>query len=252
MRALIVDDEQNNIENLSFLLKQHCAAVNIIGSARSVDEARQFMLKNDIDLLFLDIQMPEKSGFDLLVETSSHSFQVIFVTAFDSYAIKAIKFSALDYLLKPINTEELIDAVKRAEVNFTNASPEKQIKHLLHQIKEDLHGTGGNIALQLANELRFVKLSDIIYCQSENNYTLFYLTGNEKVMVSKGLYEFESLLPEDNFIRCHQSYIVNRSFVRSLHRDGAVYYLETTHDQSIPVSRSKKEFVRSRLTERRR
>lgn len=249
MNAVIIDDEQNNIDNVCYLLKQYCTSVHVIGTACSADEGKEILQKENIDILFLDIQMPGKNGFELLTELASYNFQVIFVTAYDTYAVKAIKFSALDYLLKPIEVDELIAAVKKAEANYTKNYSEKQIKNLLVHLNE-VSNSNSNIALPLAHELRFVKLSDIIYCQSENNYTLFFLINGEKVIVSKGLYEFESLLPENNFIRCHQSYIVNKKFIKSLHREGLLYYLETTSNQTVPVSRSKKDFVKAKLIQK--
>jgi two-component system LytT family response regulator len=189
--------------------------------------------------------MPQKTGFDLLNELTAYTFQIIFVTAFDQYAIKAIKFSALDYLLKPINYKELKEAVKRAEQKNNSAQFTDQIKSLLHQINDN--SSIQKIALPLANEIRFVALTDIQFCQSENNYTIFCLVSGEKIIVSKGLYEFQETLPVDVFIRCHQSYIVNKTHVKSFHFKDGIYSLEMNDKNEVPVSRAKKEFVRSSL-----
>jgi two-component system LytT family response regulator len=245
MKAIIVDDEINNITNLQKLLGKYCPAVNVVATATSADEAKKVISNNTIDLLFLDIQMPAKTGFDLLKELTSYSFQVIFVTAFDKYAIKAIKFSALDYLLKPINYKELKVAVERAESKTGQPWFNTQIESLLIELAGN-NKSVQNIALPLANEIRLVPINDIIFCQSENNYTIFYL-ANEKIIVSRGLYEFQEILPEDVFIRCHQSYIINKSYVKSFHIKGSICFLEMKNKSEIPVSRSKREYVRSVL-----
>lgn len=246
MKALIIDDELNNVNNLVALLQQYCPSVDVIGTALNADEGKKIIQNNSIDILFLDIQMPNKNGFDLLGELYSYSFQVIFVTAFDSYAIRAIKFSALDYLLKPINVNELIASVKKAEGRYKKEFSDTQIRNLLTHISE-LNKEKENIALPLANEIRFIRIHEIVFCQSENNYTIFNLSNGEKIVVSKGLYEYEELLPENIFVRCHQSYIVNKEFIKSLNKEGAICYLQTTNEKNIPVSRSKREFVKRKL-----
>lgn len=246
MKAAIIDDELNNVNNLISLLKQYCPFVNVVGTALNSDEGKKIIQNNDIDILFLDIQMPNKSGFDLLSELSSYSFQVIFVTAFDSYAIRAIKFSALDYLLKPINVNDLIASVKKAERKNKKEFSDSQIRNLLTHIGE-LSSERENIALPLLNEIRFIHIHEIVFCQSENNYTIFNLANGEKIVVSKGLYEYEELLPDNMFIRCHQSYIVNKHFVKSLNKEGAICYIQTTSEKNIPVSRARKDFVKQKL-----
>lgn len=247
MKAFIIDDEPHNVQNLKFLLAHYCPSVEVVGTAFNADEGIDYLSENQIDVLFLDIQMPGKNGFDLLLALKTYNFSVIFVTAYENYAIKAIKFSALDYLLKPINRDELIQAVKRAESDTSKRNTKEQVKHLL---ASDHNQEKSTIALALENELRMVKLADIIYCQSDNNYTWFYLADGEKILVSKGLYEFETLLPESSFVRCHMSYIVNLAFVKSLIREGTSSFLKTALDQDIPVSRAKKNYVKTKLTEK--
>lgn len=246
MNAVIIDDESNNIKNLSALLREYCPFVTVVGTASTTDEGTKIIRENDIDILFLDIQFPNKTGFDLLNEISTYTFQVIFVTAFDNYAIKAIKYAALDYLLKPINVEELVEAVNKVEKKSKNSISESQIKNLQLYLNEK-KVENSNIGLPLSNEIRFVGINEIVYCQSENNYTVFVLTGNEKIIVSKGLYEYEELLPKEIFIRCHQSYLVNKTFVKSLYKEDGVYLIKMKNGVTIPVSRAKKEFVKCRL-----
>lgn len=246
MKAVIIDDELNNIKNLSALLSEYCPVVHIVGTALTLEEGIEIIRKNDIDMLFLDIQFPNKTGFDLLNELTVYTFQIIFVTAFDNYAIRAIKYAALDYLLKPINVKELVEAVNKVEEKTKISIYENQIKNLRHYLSEK-NLENANIGLPLTNGIRFVDINEIIYCHSENNYSIFNLTGNEKIIVSKGLYEYEELLPKKIFIRCHQSYLVNKTFVKSLYKEDGIYFLQLKSGVNIPVSRAKKEFVKCRL-----
>lgn len=246
MNAIIIDDEIKSIENLKTLLRMHCPIVDVIGYGLNVTQGKTLIQTNHIDLLFLDVQMPDKSGFDLLGELPTYSFQVIFVTAFDNYAIKAIKYSALDYLLKPINALELTEAVRKAKERIHQNLSLAQIEHLVQHLKST-KTEHESIGLQLLNEIRFVRVADIIFCQSENNYTFFLLASGEKIVVSKGLYEYEGLLPEGKFIRCHQSYIINKGFVKSLKKEGPLFFLKMINDFEVPVSRAKKEAVKEYL-----
>jgi len=246
MKAAIVDDEINNINNLVALLKTYCPDVELVGTASNATDALSLIRANQIDLLFLDVQMPGQSGFDLLVELHDHSFEVIFVTAFDKYAIKAIKYSALDFLLKPIDISELVAAVAKAGQKDERKYSARQVENLLINLGKPKAGME-QIALQLLNEIRFVQLSQIRYCKSENNYTIFLLANDEKIIVSKGIYEFQDLLPTDIFIRCHQSYLVNRNYVKSFHSKDGAWHLEMNDHSTIPVSRSRKDLVKQTL-----
>ena len=153
MEAVIIDDEVNNIANLKSLLKDYCPNLKIIGTASDYKKAKTLLTSLQIDLVFLDIKMPDKSGFDLLSELPAYSFQVIFVTAFDQFAIKAIKYSALDYLLKPINIEELVAAVRKAEQSIADNANKQQINHLVHLLREK-ESEHRIIALPSVNEIR--------------------------------------------------------------------------------------------------
>ncbi len=246
MNAVVIDDEINNVTNLVILLSQHCPAVKVIGTAFNADEGIDILTRHEVDIVFLDIQMPGKNGFEMLSALPSYNFHVVFVTAYDSYAIKAIKYSALDYLLKPIDIDELKTAVKKAGEKSKAVLSEGQLKNLTGHI-QGIQPAVETIALPMAGEIRFIHQTDIVYCQSKNNYTLFFLANGEKITVSKGLYEFVSILPETIFFRCHQSYLVNLKYVKSLHKDGSSGYLETNNKITIPVSRSKREEIRLRL-----
>lgn len=244
--AIIIDDEQNNIDNLSLLLKTHCAQVKIIASALTADGGKQLILQHKPDIIFLDIQMPVKSGFDLLKELSQHSSEIIFVTAYDKYAIQAIKFSAVDYLLKPVNTEDLKQAVEKATERINHKKQNLQLENLINFLQKQQNKDEHRIALPTLKETRFVSVKSIVRCESNNNYTAFFLNNGEKLLVSKPIYEYEEMLTEYNFIRCHQSHLVNKKFIRSwVKTDGGYLLLED--ETQIPVSKNKKDFVKQTL-----
>lgn len=247
IRAIIIDDEQNNIDNLAALLHLHCPQVDLIATALNADDGKTFILKHNPDLVFLDIQMPGKSGFDLLKSLNSFSFEIIFVTAYDQYGIQAIKFSAIDYLLKPIDLDELKNAVdkviQRDYQKKSNSSLENLIQ-LLHQNQEKQYH---KIALQTAKETRFVEPAKIIRCESSNNYTTFYLLNREKIITSRPIFEYEEMLKEYGFIRCHQSHLVNKIFIKSWVKEEGGYLLLEDHTQ-LPISRHKKDYLKQFLT----
>jgi len=245
IRSIIIDDEPNNIENLQILLNQYCPEITIVATAMNADSAIAAIRAHQPDLLFLDIQMPEKSGFDVLKAFAVINFEIIFITAYDQYGIQAIKFSALDYLLKPINITELITAIEKARNKILTKQKNSSIENLLEYIKS------GNkeipkIALPTLQEIRYVRVDDIIHCEASNNYTLFYLQNGEKILVCKTLKEFSDLLRSHNFIRTHQSHLVNLHFVNSwLKEDGGALLL--TDSTKIPISRQNRELVKDAL-----
>ncbi|MEO8172024.1 MAG: LytTR family DNA-binding domain-containing protein [Sediminibacterium sp.] len=244
--AVIIDDEQNNIENLEILLEQYCPQLTIVASASNATEGESIILQHDPDIVFLDIQMPEKSGFAMLQSLKRHDFELIFVTAFDQYGIQAVKFSALDYLLKPINIEELKIAVHKAIYRSSEKKQNKKLENLLqvleHQQQKNLH----RIALTSAKETRFIRTQDIIRCESSNNYTTFFLFGREKIMTSKPIFEYEEILVHYGFIRCHQSHLVNKKHIKSWVKEDGGFLLLDDNTQ-VPISRQKKEYVKGEL-----
>lgn len=247
IRAVLVDDEKNNIDNLQGLLEKYCPQVNVIGFAKNGKEGKVVINELKPELLFLDIQMPEMNGFELLQSLNRRDFEVIFVTAYDQYGIQAVKFSAIDYLLKPVDVDELKVAVEKAiEKNNSrkeNFRLENLLSYLQHKDKRKEH----RLALPISKETRFVNPHDIIRCESSNNYTHFYLEGGEKIIVSRPIFEYEEILADYDFIRCHQSYLVNKLRVKSwVKEDGS--YLLLDDGTKIPVSRKKKEAVVKALT----
>jgi len=242
--AVIIDDEQNNIDNLTLLLNKHCARLEIISTALNADEGKKIILQQKPELIFLDIQMPGKSGFDLLKELQQHSAEIIFVTAYDKYALQAIKFSAVDYLLKPINTEDLKLAVEKAIDRINHKKQNLQLENLISFLQKQHNKEEHRIALPTLKETRFIAVKSIIHCESNNNYTTFFLDNSEKLLVSKPIYEYEEILSSYGFIRCHQSHLVNKKFIKSwVKTDGGYLLLED--ETQIPVSKNKKEIVKA-------
>ncbi len=245
MRAILVDDESANVEILQVLLSKYCSEVKIVASANQVDEAVDFINLHKPDLLFLDIQMGKSSGFDLLNKLTEKSFEVIFVTAYDNYGIQAVKFAALDYLLKPVNPDELINAVAKAEQRIKNKIQNEQLNFLLQQIKAP-ENVVQKIALPQHNEIRYVAVNEIVRCEADNTYTCFFLVNGDKILISKPLKEYSDLLKPQGFLRTHQSHLVNPSFVKSwLKEDGGVLLMY--NGDKIQVSRANRESVKSFL-----
>lgn len=243
IKAVLVDDEQTNLDNLSRLLAKHCPEVNITGATHVVTEARDLILRQSPDLLFLDIQMPGISGFELLASLPNPSFELIFVTAFDQYGIQAVKFAAIDYLLKPIDIAELKAAVAKAVAKANQRSQNLQLQHLLQYVKQQQDKGSHRIALPTTKETRFVKPADIVRCESSNSYTQFYLSTGEKYLVSRPIYEYEEMLLNYGFFRCHQSHLVNLQAIRSwIKEDGDQLLME--NGARVPVSRQKRAELR--------
>lgn len=246
MKAIIVDDEPTNVKNLTILLNKYCPQVEILGAANNNQDALSLFEAEKPHLVFLDIQLDNDTGFNLLKLLPNKDFEVIFVTAYDNYGIQAIKFAALDYILKPIDIDELVSAVNKAEVKLKEKQQTMQLDFLVNHIKRD-HAVPLKIALPQQKEIIYVLVTNIVRCEADGTYTFFYLKNGEKILVSKVLKEYAELLETNGFIRTHQSHLVNLTFVKSwLKEDGGMLMLET--GEKIPVSRPHKDKVRSQLT----
>jgi two-component system, LytTR family, response regulator len=247
LRAIIIDDETNARESLTQLLAFVCPEVEICGEAKNVDLGIQLIEKQRPNLVFLDIQMPGKTGFDLLTSFENIDFGVIFTTAYQEYAVKAFRFSAIDYLLKPIDPDELQNAVEKYK-NQTESIDQQQIK-ILQEYMDDSTSTGitqrqknGNhrIALPTAEGLHFVMMDDIIHCESLGAYTKFYLTNAKPIVVSKILKEYDEILENYYFFRVHQSNIINLEHIkRYVKGDGGQVWM--SDNSEIEVSRRRKD-----------
>ncbi|MDP9081671.1 MAG: LytTR family DNA-binding domain-containing protein [Bacteroidota bacterium] len=245
MKALIVDDEISNQENLQQLLKTYADDVQIVAVAGDVDEAAIAIKQHRPELVFLDIQLYGRSGFDLLQQLDEINFEIIFVTAYNQYGIQAIKFAALDYLLKPIDIDELAAAVNKARKAVQRKKKNERLGHLIEYLKEE-NQTSPRIALPLFSETRYVSINDIVRCEADNTYTKFILTNGEQVLVSKTLKEYAHLLTGYSFLRTHQSHLVNMDHIKSwLREDGGTLLLKD--NTKIPVSKLNRQKVKDIL-----
>ncbi|MCC8426453.1 LytTR family DNA-binding domain-containing protein [Mucilaginibacter sp. UR6-11] len=245
IRTIIIDDEANNLENLQTIIQQYCTDVDVIATARNADDGLLLIEQHKPDLVFLDIQMPGKSGFDLLAALPKINFEVIFITAYDKYGIRAIKFSALDYLLKPVDIDEFKTALVKAREKINAKKQNLNMENLLQYIKAGSKEPP-KIALPTLKEIMYVKVTDIVRCEAANNYTTFYLQNNEQFLVCKTLKEFADLLKPHNFIRTHQSHLVNIDSVKSyLAEDGGTILLKNL--EKVPISRQNRELVKIAL-----
>jgi two-component system LytT family response regulator len=243
MRAVIIEDEPDLIDQLKTKLNKWCKQIKMIGTANNADAGKELIQTLNPELVFLDIRMPNKDAFQMLEELRDKEydfpFEIIFVSGHDQYGVTAIKWSALDFLIKPVLPEELIVAVNKAiekktkqKLNHTTA----QLEHLF-SLNNYSGVTGRKIALSVNYELRYENPDDIIRLESANNYTKFFLVNNEKFLVSNGLFTYEEMLTPFGFLRCHQSHLVNRKHIKRLNRkDGNELVL--TNGELIPVARS--------------
>lgn len=246
MKAILIDDELHNLTNLQVLLNTYCPQVEVCALAQSAEQGKIAVKTYLPDLIFLDIQMPEQDGFAFLGSLDYYNFEVIFVTAYDQYAIQAMRFSAVDYLLKPINIKELVEAVNRAFKQNQLKSQHKQIEYLMDWFKVQSQKEEQRIALSTVEETRFAKVSEITRCESSNNYTTFFLSDNSKLLVSKPIYEYDELLSNYGFIRCHQSHLVNKAYIKSWLKEYGDFLL-LNDGMQIPISRGKKQMMKEAL-----
>lgn len=245
IRAILIDDEPKNNRILKLMLEEFCPNVIIAGQADNAADGVTLIKEVSPDLVFLDIEMPYGSGFDLLDQLKPVHFEIIFITAFNNYSLKAIKYSALDYLLKPVNIDELIIAVNKASEKVASKHINARIENLLYNLKKPQAGVQ-KIALPSKEGYIFVLLSDIIRCESKTGYTTFYLKDMEKVVSSKNIKEYEPLLTNDIFFRVHNSHIVNLSYIKKYHR-GRGGYIEMEDGTMIEVATRRKDELMARF-----
>ncbi len=245
LRALIVDDEKLNRDILEILISKNCPEVEVIAKSNSAEDARLKLASSNIDILFLDIAMPNETGFELLETLPKGKFSVIFITAYNQFAIKAIKANALDYLLKPIDPEELKMAVDKVVLiehskSFTNEI-EKNINDNLDNLIVEINNNNNKISslsLPLKDGHKIVKIHEVNYFEASNNYCVIHLVNREEFIVSRTLKEFADILDEDGFIRIHKSYLVNRAQITGYNRKEGMS-IELKNDEELPVSRRK-------------
>lgn len=238
LKAIIIDDEPDCVKLLALQLKMYCPNVLVVAECTDTENALLKVKELNPDIVFLDIEMPVMNGFQLLEKLGHIHFSLVFVTAYDQFAVKAFRFSALDYLLKPIDGKDLKAAVAKAEQRHW---PEKQQLSLLkQQLNNNEKNLPDKIALPYQNGVTFTEIKNIIYCESENNYTRFFTTDGNQHMVAKTLGDIQEVLEERNFLRVHRQYLVNLDHIKKYVR-GEGNYLIMSNNQSIPVARNQKE-----------
>jgi len=217
-RAVIVDDELDAIESVKLLLKENFTDISVVGTAQSVKQAVDVIKTNNPDIIFLDIEMPDGNGFDVLEAIAERNFNVIFITAYNQYAIKAFKYSAIDYILKPIDIDDFINAIEKVS---NNGRAKTSFENKINVLLENINGTKPEkIALSTSECIEYVRIKDIVQIQAEGSYSTLKFNNQSELVVSKNLGEFESLLEEHPFYRTHQSHLINLDYVKKITRMG--------------------------------
>ena len=236
LKTIVIDDEPF-IRKLIIQSLAEYSELIVVGDCGSVKEGEVLIKSCKPNVVFLDIQLSDGTGFDLLKLIGNFNFKILFITSYEQYAIKAIKSGAFDYILKPLDTDELDVAIKRL-VSVTDV--QEKVEERLQIARDNLAGRRDHLTLRFNESLRIIKNADIMYCHSDSGYTSFYLVQGEKIMVSKGLKEYEKLLPEDKFLRIHKSYLVNKTFIKEYLKEG---YIRLSNDISLPVAVRRKEDI---------
>ena len=244
IKAIIVDDEAHCRKTLAVLLKEYCPDVQLEEQCGEAESGLAAIRRLKPDLVFLDIEMPHMNGFEMLEKMSQINFEIIFTTSYDHYAIKAIRFSALDYLLKPVDHEELQRAVQKVSQRM-HSPLQQQMEILLQKLHQPVSPVQ-RIALPTMEGLQMVAVNSIISCTSDSNYTTFLLKNSQKLVVSRPLKEVEEMLEEYSFMRVHNSHVINLNEIDKYIK-GEGGYLVMTDGSTVDVSRSKKEVLLNRL-----
>lgn len=237
MKIALIDDDKNTRNQYKTIISEHFLEITEFFEAGSTKEGIALLKECDADVVILDIDLGDGTGFDVLQNIKPYKFSLIFSTAFNDFAIKAIKFSALDYILKPFDRDELIAAVEKAISMREKVNLEGQLKNFFEHY--DKTNQSKKLVLKTAGEFNIVEVTDVVYCQSDNSYTTFFFANSEEIIVSKSMKEYEELLSAFNFFRPHTSYLVNLNYVKKLDKsDGGFLILKT--GKEIPVSQRKK------------
>ncbi|HEX8561608.1 MAG TPA: LytTR family DNA-binding domain-containing protein [Flavobacterium sp.] len=242
LRAVVIDDIEAIRKKNIAMIKGNCPSVSVIGQADSVQSGVNLIRQLLPDIVFLDVDMPDGTGFDLLRQLKPVSFRVIFITGYEDYAIKAFRFSAIDYLLKPLDVNELTDAVKKAEESLGKEIFDVKLNNLFANLErpKDLQ----KLLLRTADRIYSVNIQDIVNCESDKNYTTFHFINGPKIIVSTNLKEYEALLSPYNFFRTHQSHLINMAYFNHFIKSDGGNTIVMTNKHTIPLSvRKKEEFL---------
>lgn len=247
IKTVLIDDETRLLSSLQTMLKRNCPQLDVVAVCRSADEALIKIRETNPELVFLDIAMPGKDGFALLNEIGDIHFRIIFVSAHDEYSLRAFKFSTVDYLLKPVNEDDLVAAVKKAEQTILQEQTlRKSIEALMYNLKPQTNTQEKKLCLATLTGFHVVNLPDIVYCEAEGPYTNFYLLNDKKICVSRPLVDYELLLNDDEFLRVHKSFLINLHHTREYRRgEGGVVIL--SNGAEIDVSRRKKDIFLEKI-----
>lgn len=252
-RVAIIEDEKHGVDILSHFLKTYCPSVEIVGTAGDLTSAQQLIKVESIDLIFLDIMLEDGTGFDLLdLVQERGNTQVVFVTAYNEYAIKAFKYSALDYILKPIEIGEIVAAIEKLSERKNISELEEQLSILKNELKST-NNKDKVIAISMIDKIEMVKLNELLYIEADGKYSKFYLTTGNTILSSKNIGEYEKLFSDSSepstILRVHNSYLVNLDFVKSIKsKNGA--FCEMKNDQLVPISRRRLTEVRALILEK--
>jgi len=248
LKTILVDDEPRGISSMQKLLQINCPGVNVVASFTDADEAIQMIKMIRPDLLLLDIAMPVKNGFELLKELRGLTFEVIFVTAHNQFMIEAFHFSAIDYLLKPVEDNLLVDAINRARKRIEEKSGNKNIETFLHNLKQGHSPQKMRLCIPSLKGFQVIELDDILYAESSGNYTNLYFLNKAMVCTSKPMHEYETLLEDAGFVRIHKSILVNLLHVKEyLRGEGGSVILSNGHE--VEVARRKKDQLIAKMKE---
>jgi len=238
LRTIIIDDEPDAVNFIHSIVKEYCPKLEVVGTAHSARDGSKLIIDKNPDLVFLDVEMPHGSGFDLLANFPDKSFDVIFITAFNHYAIKAIKFSAVDYILKPININEFISAVDKVlDKRSNNVNRNQNFHTLLENVRSTLPS---KLAIPTSDGMEYLNTKEIIRIEADRSYSWFYLLDRRKLLVSRNLKEYQELLTDRNFFRTHNSHLINLEHVKKYirHEGGAI---ELIDGSQVPISRGKRD-----------
>ncbi len=244
MKAIIIDDEKGVIGTISKLLEDHFSDIDIVSTAHDIITGYNVIIEHDPDILILDINLPDGTGFDLLKKINSPRFKLIFVTAYEDYAIKAFKYSAIDYILKPIQPDEFVAAINRAKSMKMKEDQQLKLTALLDNYDEG--HVMKKIVLRTADSLHLVQIDDIIRCESDSNYTMFYMCNNKKILVSRTMKEYAELLKTAGFLRVHQSHLINVNHIeRYAKAEGGAMIMKD--GSNVPISHERKAYILKHL-----
>lgn len=238
LQAIIIDDEPDNVKLLALQLRMYCPQVEVLAECTKSEEGLKNIIELKPNIVFLDIEMPRMNGFELLEKIGNINFSLVFVTAYDKFAVKAFRYSAIDYLLKPIDTKELQDAIKKIENQ--QKIDQRQIEHLKQQFSSNNRVLPDKLALPFQNGVTFVPVKEILYCEADDNYTKIIMQDGQSFLITKTMRDIQEVLEEREFLRVHRQYIVNLNLIKKYVK-GEGNYIIMNNEKSIPIARNQKD-----------